>query len=345
MRSSPPRSLKGNKDVNDLLHTLRGEHFRRVLNSQRTPGTAPLPTSPALGPSLPYAEIYGLQHHHFSSQAVRIDVKVSPTPVAGPIPRSWAVTTSPAKAFESPEWRETALSLFFAQTGGSSGPMADVRPAVPRLGEFCLRVILRCCGTDADVLSDFVPYLGPHLRKQLMRICALRCPLPSASLRVLLGEEHNQVDGELVVVGPTSPPCPELFQSKQSQVQKDLEGLWDADDPSPQPLTALAIMSATLSTPALLAFPPSVTHLALIHLSAPVPLHRLPDKCPLLEVLDISYNPWLGEPAWGGERALEKVAWHRWAYLKILGCRECGIALGELRNVNEGRWDDVTIVT
>lgn len=350
MRSSPPRSLKGNKDVNNLLHTLRGEHFRRALNSQRT--LAPLQTSPALGPSLPYAEIYGLQPHRLSSQAAHIDGKVTSTPVAGPIPRSWAVTTAPAKAFEGPEWRETALSLFFAPIGGPFGPVvgANSRPAVPRLGEFCLRVILRYCGTDANVLKDLVPYLGPHLRKQLMRICAVQCPLPSASLRVLLGEEHNQVDGELVVVEPTSPPRPELFQAVQAQAHKGPEGLWDAeahDGPGldPQPLTALAIVSTALPITSILALPPSITRLALVHLSVPIPLHRLPDKCPLLEMLDISYNLWLGEPAWGGERALERVAWQRWAYLKVLGCRGCGVALEELRNVNEGRWDDVTIVT
>jgi hypothetical protein len=219
---------------------------------------------------------------------------------------------------------------------------------VPRLGEFCLRVILRYCGTDANVLKDLVPYLGPHLRKQLMRICAVQCPLPSASLRVLLGEGHNQVDGELIVVEPISSPRPELFQSERAQAQKDPEGLWDAethDALGSLPLTALAIVSTSLPILTLLALPPSVTHLALVHLSAPIPLHRLPDKCPLLEMLDISYNLWLGEPAWGGERALERVVWQRWAYLKVLGCRESGIALEELRKVNEGRWDDVTIVT
>lgn len=321
MTSSPLQSLKRNKDVNNLLHTLRGEHFRRELNANRTPGLAPLLTSPVLGPSLPYAEIY----------------------VAGSIPRSWAVTSAPAKAFEDPEWRETALSLFF---GGSAG--ANPTAAVPRLGEFCLRVILRCCGTDADVLKDLVPYLGPHLRKQLMRMCAVQCPLPSASLRVLLGEEHNQVDGELIVVEPTSPLRPELFQPERARDQKDPEGLWDAETHdglgSQQPLTALAIVSATLPIPTFLALPPSVTHLTLVHLSTPIPLHRLPDKCPLLEMLDISYNLWLGEPQIG-ERALERVAWQRLAYLKVLGCRGCGIALEELRKVNEGRWDDVTIVT
>ncbi|KAH9180648.1 hypothetical protein EDB89DRAFT_1900477 [Lactarius sanguifluus] len=267
----------------------------RAELSTHPSGQALLPTSPALGPSLPYAEIYGLQPHRFSSQALHIDAKVTPTLVAGPIPRSWAVTTAPAKAFESPEWRETALSLFFAQNGGSSGPVADARPAGTAPERILPPRHTEVCGTDADVLKDFVP----------------------ASLRVLLGEEHNQVDGELIVVEPSSPLRPELFQSEQFGAQKNPEGLWDAD----------------------------VTRLALVNLSAPVPLHRLPDKCPLLEVLDISYNDWLGEPAWGGERALEKVAWQRWAYLKILGCRECGIALEELRRVNEGRWDDVTIVT
>jgi hypothetical protein len=96
--------------------------------------------------------------------------------------------------------------------------------------------------------------------------------------------------------------------------------------------------------PVLLALPPSLTRLALIRLSAPIPVHRLPDKCPLLDFLDISYNPWLAEPAWGRERALERVAWGRWAYLKVLGCRDCGITLEELRRVNEGRWEDVRIV-
>jgi len=310
-----------------------------------TPGVAPLPTSPALGPSLPYAEIYGLQPHRFSSQASHIDVKVTPTPVAGPIPRSWAVTTASAMAFEDPEWRETALSLFFGCSSRSVG--ANPRAVVPRLGELCLRVVLRYCGTDADVLKDLVPYLGPHLRKQLMRMCAVQCPLPSASLRVVLGEEQNQVDGELIIVEPTSPLRPELFQPEQAQAQKDPEGRWDAethDCLGPQPLTALAIVSAALPIHTLLALPPSVTRLALVHLSAPIPLHRLPDKCPLLEMLDISYNLWLGEPQ-SGERALERVAWQRWAYLKVLGCRECGIAVEELRKVNEGRWDDVTIVT
>jgi len=127
----------------------------------------------------------------------------------------------------------------------------------------------------------------------------------------------------------------------------DVESDWQEQQPEHelQPLTAVAIVSTTLSIPVTLALPSSLTRLALLHLSTLIPIHRLPDKCPLLELLDISYNPWLAEPAWGGERAFERVAWGRWAYLKVLGCRDCGITLEELAKVNEGRWEDVRIVT
>jgi hypothetical protein len=130
-------------------------------------------------------------------------------------------------------------------------------------------------------------------------------------------------------------------QEKEEEQEEEEE----EEEEEEQSLTAVAIVSTTLSVPALLALPPSLTRLALVHLSAPIPVHRLLDKCPLLEFLDISYNPWLAEPAWGGERALERVAWGRWAYLKVLGCRDCGVTSEELEKVNEGRWEDVTIVT
>ncbi|KAI0306479.1 hypothetical protein B0F90DRAFT_1690248 [Multifurca ochricompacta] len=327
MTSLVGRSSKGNKDVNNLLHTLRAEHFRRTLNTQRSPsgrlGPTTLPTSPCLTPSLPYAEIY-----------------------AGPIPRSWATATTPAKVLEGPRWRETALSLFFARTDDTI-PVGTGGRVVPCLADFCLRVVLDYFGAGADALEDLVPYLAPHHKKQLMRICAVRCPLPSTSLRVLLGKDHNQLDGELIIIESTSPPRPELFKAEHKQTAQNPEDLWDAeagDGPSSQPLKALAIVSTTLLIPTLLALPPSLTRLALVHLSAAVPLHRLPDKCPLLEVLDISYNQWLGEPTWGGEPAIEMIAWGRWAYLKMLGCRDCGFGLEELKKVNEGRWEDVTIV-
>jgi hypothetical protein len=265
-----------------------------------------------------------------------------------------------------------------AESSRGDGAAALPRPlACPSLSECCLRVLLEYCGpSDVDVatLEELASYLAPHHRKQAVRMCAVRSPLSGARLRALLGEGGNHVEGELVLVEPASMLRPELFRAHAHTVDhghghgREWSGsgseAWDRDDAEAdhsgstdagsdwqeqeeehQPLTAVAIVSATLSIPVLLALPSSLTRLALIHLSAPIPVHRLPDKCPLLDFLDISYNPWLAEPAWGGERALERVAWGRWAYLKVLGCRECGVTSEELRKVNEGRWEDVMIVT
>jgi len=238
---------------------------------------------------------------------------------------------------------------------------------------------------DADVttLKELASFLAPHHRKEAVRMCAVRNPLSGARLRALLGEGRKHVEGELVVVQPASPLRPRMFHTQshahmrvgdrqhRHEHESASEERWEWDteaDPDhdhsgstvtdvgsdwqeqeseheQQPLTAVAIVSTTLSIPVLLALPSSLTRLALIHLSAPIPIHRLPDKCPLLELLDISYNPWLAEPAWGEERALERVEWGRWAYLKVLGCRDCGVTLEELGKVNEGRWEDVRIVT
>ncbi|KAH9996779.1 hypothetical protein BJV77DRAFT_908163, partial [Russula vinacea] len=364
--------------VNNLLHTLRGEHFRRTLNSQRTRlGTTALSTSQSVGRSLPYAEIYGPQLHRLSSQALGVDVKDTGITAAGPIPRSWAAAaTASAKGIsEGPAWRATALSLFFAQsdddpasiTETAHGRQATTTPCprpCPSLAECCLRVLLEhCCpdsdSDDVDTLEELASYLAPHHRKQAVRMCAVRNPLSGAGLRVLLGEGWNHVEGELVLVGNASLLLlrPELFRTsaRAREVgrphQRGLGREWtegergwgESGSEDQEALTAVAIVSATLSIPVLLALPASLTRLALVHLSAPIPVHRLPDKCPLLEFLDISYNPWLAEPAWGGEQALDRVAWGRWAYLKVLGCRDCGVISEELRRVNEGRWEDVVI--
>jgi hypothetical protein len=256
-----------------------------------------------------------------------------------------------------------------------------VRSRCPSLAECCLRVLLEyCASSDADVttLEELASFMAPHHRKEAVRMCAVQSPLSGARLRALLGGEgRNHVEGELVVVQPASPLRPEMFRThahmrvhdRQHQHESASEEPWQWDDAEAdrfgstvtdvgsdwqeqdeseqeqQALTAVAIVSTTLSIPVLLALPSSLTRLALVHLSAPIPIHRLPDKCPLLELLDISYNPWLAEPAWGVERALERVEWGRWAYLKVLGCRDCGVTLEELGKVNEERWEDVRIVT
>jgi len=299
---------------------------------------------------------------------------------AGPIPRSWAAAATTAQTkeseYEGPAWRATALSLFFARCDSDYDDLVrSPHPhRCPSLVECCLRVLLEHCVSDVATLEELAPLLAPHHRKEAVRMCAVRSPLSGARLRALLGEGGNNVEGELVVVQPASPLRPEIFRThshtpvdRQHQHESGSEEPWQWDDaetdPSgstatdagsdwqeqeldqeQQPLTAVAIASTTLPIAVLLALPSSLTRLALVRLSAPIPVHRLPDKCPLLEFLDISYNQWLAEPAWGGERALERVAWRRWVYLKVLGCRNCGIALEELEKVNEERWEDVRVV-
>ncbi|KAI0273729.1 hypothetical protein BC834DRAFT_855267, partial [Gloeopeniophorella convolvens] len=278
-------------------------------------------------------------------------------PVAGPIPRSWAAAAAPPKATaQDPAWRAAALSLFFAHDSSNGIAAQGRRRRVPPLTELCLHAVLQHYGTDADFLAQLAPYLAPQHRRQLMRMCAVQRPLGSPALLALLGGERS-ADGEVVVVGLRAFLRPDFFREAVLDAREaadadgqesPAEAVWDADvgdaGPRAQSLTALAVLNTSLSIPTVLALPPSLTRLALVHLSAPIPLHRLPDKCPLLELLDVSFNEWLGQPAWGEEKALERVAWSRWEYLKVLGCRASGVTREELKKVNEGRWEDVTIV-
>lgn len=177
-------------------------------------------------------------------------------------------------------------------------------------------------GADVSSLEELASFLAPHHRKEAVRICAVRCPLSGARLRAFFEEGGNHVEGELVVVQPASSLRPEMFRTQPARshhaphirvnqpqhepgspeewddaeddhsglIVTDAESDWQEQEPEQeqQALTAVAIVSTTLSIPVILALPSSLTRLALVHLSAPIPVHRLPDKCPLLELLDIS---------------------------------------------------------
>jgi len=143
---------------------------------------------------------------------------------------------------------------------------------------------------------------------------------------------------------------------------------WDTEDVDTNvPLTTLILLNTSLSSSTLFSLPPTLTHIAFINLSTPVPLHRLPNVCPLLVMLDLSYNPWLGANFNGGDEGqglsglfgepqqprnpsvkaivdLGRVYWHRWNHLKVLGFRGNYVPDGFMNRVNEGRWDDVEVV-
>ncbi|KAH9854236.1 hypothetical protein C2E23DRAFT_914859 [Lenzites betulinus] len=131
------------------------------------------------------------------------------------------------------------------------------------------------------------------------------------------------------------------------------ESSWEADsssqETSPQ-LHTIIVLNAPVHITTLFSFPPVLTRLALVALPAPTPVHRLPRICPLLVVLDLSYNPWLNEPPGGqgaesaSETVAQRVEWTKWARLRVLGLRGCDVPRDVLMQVNRGRWDEVEIV-
>ncbi|EIM90092.1 uncharacterized protein STEHIDRAFT_128952 [Stereum hirsutum FP-91666 SS1] len=362
-RPAPPR------EVNNLLHTLRGEHFRHEQNLQKSrPHPTLRPSRGSSGPTLPYSLIFGQEE-----STSRVPEPPAPTtkPAAGPTPRSWAlqqhVRDTGPPVYDSAHWREQALSLFFTHCplsdGSAHSPSTSSDEAhIPSLTNLCLRILLRYYGDEYGAFAeDIVPYLSPHHRRQLLRYTAVHNPLPNSVIYPLF-EPDGHADGEVIVVGPqatlrsdffqTNPPGTPTLTGSATQPDEDETGdtadVWDVtpDDweSSSHPIYSLALLSTSLSVQTLLSFPPCLTHLALIRLSSPIPVHRLPAKCPSLEVLDLSYNDWLTTTTWG-EEIVSRIKWSNWRQLRVLGVRECGLDQEALKKVNEGRWEDVEIIS
>ncbi|KAF8136783.1 hypothetical protein EV363DRAFT_1545698 [Boletus edulis] len=322
------------KQVNNILQNLRGEHFRHVRNVQGNPVSSTSLSHAHNQPTLPINLIY-------SSPAPT----TSPSWVPGPNPpRSWRLpatstpssTLLPSKAksgvniTNTTAWRERALlPLFSADVTSSSGSARsrliypDPSP-IPQLTLLCLQLIRSTVpGTD---LAEVVPFMPPHLRRALLRYTAIHAPLSQTELDALCqGTTH--VDTELIVVGPHN-----ILHSPPSES-------WDV-------LRSLAILSSRLSTATMLAFPPTITHLALIHMPNRISLQRLPTICPLLVFLDLSYNTWLYtvQPVDRGTPMLEEVEWGKLRRLEVIGLRECPVTTKVLLGLNRGRWEDVRVI-
>ena len=135
--------------------------------------------------------------------------------------------------------------------------------------------------------------------------------------------------------------------------EEEADTSWDvASDASYDetvPMHTLVVLNAVVSQTVLFVFPPTLTRLALLALPIATNVHRLPRICPLLEVLDLSYNPWLNRPLGGGrtsstESTLERIEWAKWASLRVLGLRECNVSADVINKVNKGRWDEVEVI-
>lgn len=286
--------------------------------------------------------------------------------VPGPKPpRSWTALFSGEKGTE-PAWRTSALSVLFRDL--SAPPwlleLSPGRHLVLPLALLCAQVLLSTYG-DTESLAEVTEYIPPHTRRDLIRWCAIHKPLSSAQLYALCGKECH-AGGELIV-GPQATlrgdilkkgkgsnrhrqPESDPTESEDGQLGDigDHMDEWDMPVDAPPPLTTLALVMAPLPSSLLFSLPPTLTHLALLALPKPAPIHRLPGICPLLELLDLSFNKWLsGKDEYGAgpsEGTLNRVEWRRWGHLRILGLRDCGVSMNIVKKINAGRWTDVEVI-
>ncbi|KZP03571.1 hypothetical protein FIBSPDRAFT_828128 [Athelia psychrophila] len=371
------------RHVNNLLHTLRGEQFRHSQNVRKDRthlGASHVHTGPTL-PSYLYHSRPALNENNSASNSASSQVDTSGANgaeakagntkvVAGPIPRSWALQADkqnqPKIQTLETARRIDALSVVLPRLPSScdlSEPNGTAR--TPPLTMLCLRLLMHSLSA-ADFAEDVVPHLPPHLRRAIIRYAAVHEPLSSAQLYALC-EPDGHADGELLVMGPKATLRPDHFRKTASGAPGPVDAAWalgaqqllgdenaapgDWDSVANErtwdtPLQAFVLYWSFISTPTLLTLPPTLTTLALIALPSPVPIHRLPDVCPLLVTLDLSHNPWLAGDAPPGAygTTLERTKWGKWARLQVLALRKCRPSKSVVRDVNQGRWNDVEIL-
>jgi hypothetical protein len=218
---------------------------------------------------------------------------------------------------------------------------------VPSLALLCLQMILSD-QTSSNQLLEIAPYIPAHLRRDFIRYCAIYSPLPSWKLYALYGSQGN-ADHEILIMGEAASLRDDYFitGTKWAADGDDIvqaarvESDWESEDLSEKPLHSLILVSTRLSSSTLLTLPPTLTRMALINLPESLTLYRLPKICPLLALLDLSYNHWLK----GSTSLLTKVDWSRWSHLEVLGLKDCAVSEQLVVMINRGRWDDVKIVT
>ncbi|KAK0210918.1 hypothetical protein DFS33DRAFT_1378894 [Desarmillaria ectypa] len=313
--------------VNTILHNLRGEQFRHSQNIRGSRTRAHLRAGLTHNsPTLPF------KLHDHGITAEEANVTETPQTWSGPKPpKSWRIPVEESTSIT----RANMLSLVL--------PMPS-HHSVPSLSLLCLRRIASM-STD-EFIHDILPFVPSHLRCQLLRDTAVHCPLPNPKLYALC-EPEGTVDGELIIVGPTQSLRNDFFlhsSGKDTVKEGSNQVDWDEEEWSPNPLHTFILLSSPLSTSTLLTLPPTIVHMALINLPNALPLHRLPGICPLLVVLDLSYNVWLHPSSKEATKILDRVQWSRWTQLRKLGFRDCYVYDSVLAKLNQGKWDDVEVV-
>lgn len=333
----------------------RGEQFRHAQNVRNsrahissTLAIRNKPTLPINLTTLNDQELYETR----KPEEQQSSSSRSPLKCPGPRPpKSWvAKLTTPQDLCATPSWRLDALSLLYSQLAVSI-PTQRVLP----LSVLCLLPLIASC-TSSELRDDVLPFIPQHLRKEVIRYTAIHDPL-SASRLYALYEQEGHADGEIIVVGPQASIRDDFFIQSNQEPRTDENVLshppsstsnekedWEDEDTSPKLLQTFAAVSTSLSMSLILSLPPTITHLALVHLSSSISLHRLPRTCPLLIFLDLSYNEWLEYPSNETLKSLDRVDWARWSYLRTLGWRKCFVPNAMLVKINADRWDEINVV-
>lgn len=362
--------------VNALLHQLRrvacllnnlaasdnrfrrGEQFRHRQNVARSKTHLQASVLNRNAPSLPFSVVDLIE----ADGSLRMEGQLpqeAGTKTAGPVPKSWISTTKNRPTHidhNTSAWRTMALSLVLRGL--------KQKPSVPPLAEYCIRTLVHLFPDPADFAEELAPLLQPHIRCSILRYTAIHEPLQNPKLYSLF-EPAGHADGEIIVIGPHASLRNDFLPSHRFHNGRALganitanmsmnrveEQSWDEDDLEEEDantlLHTLVLVSATFSMQSYLNFPPSLTRLALIDLSTPLPLHRLPGLCPLLLILDLSFNTWLctSQTTLSTEDTVfGMVDWQKWTSLQVLGLRQCGVDRTISDRVNRGRWTDVTII-
>jgi hypothetical protein len=345
------RSDSGNSQgVNNILHNLRSVFSLSLgiitLNCRSKWGTVP---SAAKHKTFQKPPLYTRNFRVPTLPPGTVDFGQSPDPAStrqqnpvswsGPAPpKSWRSPLQ-TRDRDTPQWRTEALGIVALYLGNF-----PVGNTVPSLSLLCLQVILSSCVDSKEFREQIVPFIPNHLRRDLIRHCAIHSPLPAWKLDALL-ESDGHVDGEIMVVGRTASPSlrkDHLQRIADTSLHHSAD--WEVDDQPFRPLRTLVFLTSSPAHTILLAIPPTLTNLALIDVPSPQPLHRLPKLCPLLVLLDLSYNSWLKDPSVEGYGSFERIDWLRWGHLKILGLRDCYATRELLQRIEEGKCGGLSII-
>ncbi|TFK30014.1 hypothetical protein FA15DRAFT_630848 [Coprinopsis marcescibilis] len=349
--NKPDIGGNSSRHVNHLLHTLRGEQFRHAQNVRKSKShLSPSSTIARNKPTLP-VDLATLDYNLFdrSSKTPEESQQSTLPQCSGPLPpKSWTLTMNKDEVFATASWRSQALSLIYDNLGVS----VNNSRLLPLSMMCLLHLISRYPLTE--LREDILPFIPQHLCQSLVRYTSIHSPLPTGRLLALY-EEESHANGEIIIVGPNNALREDYFirgsslsrHAEAGSPNEDIppeEESWDSEDKSPTLLRTVIVISSRLSMATLLSFPPTITHLALVRIPAPISLHRLPKTCPLLVFLDLSYNDWLSSPSIETLRSWDRIDWSRWRELKDLGLRGSNMPKNMLDKVNQGRWEDVDII-